>query len=113
MRTILQLRTTTLVPVFSTIFQLAVTVVAPLAVGQLICFVTNFEASSYPIGILGQIALLFIIFITFCQAFLNQDMQMNAHDILTTVLLGELIFVIHCYIFYSSYIDIKYRFAIL
>lgn len=84
------MRTTTLVPVFSTIFQLAVTVVVPLALGQLICFVTDFKASSYPIGILGQIALLFIIFITFCQAFLNQDMQMNAHDILTTVLLGEL-----------------------
>jgi fucose 4-O-acetylase-like acetyltransferase len=75
--------------VFSTIFQLALTVVAPLAIGQLVCFVTDFKASSYPIGILGQIALLFIIFITFCQAFLNQDMQMNAHDILTTVLLGE------------------------
>jgi hypothetical protein len=89
MRSVLQLRTTTLVPVFSTIFQLALTVVAPLAIGQMVCFVTNFEASSYPIGMLGQIALLFIIFITFCQAFLNQDMQMNAHDILTTVLLGE------------------------
>jgi hypothetical protein len=89
MRSVLQLRTTTLVPVFSTIFQLALTVVAPLAIGQLVCFVTDFKASSYPIGILGQIALLFIIFITFCQAFLNQDMQMNAHDILTTVLLGE------------------------
>jgi fucose 4-O-acetylase-like acetyltransferase len=89
LRTVLQLRTTTLVPVLSTIFQLAVTVVVPLAVGQLICFVTDFKASSYPIGILGQISLLFIIFITFCQAFLNQDMQMNAHDILTTVLLGE------------------------
>lgn len=85
------LRTTTLVPVFSTIFQLALTVVAPLAIGQLVCFGTDFEASSYPIGILGQIALLFIIFITFCQAFLNQDMQMNAHDILTTVLLVVLI----------------------
>lgn len=100
MRAILQLRTTTLVPVFSTIFQLAVTVVVPLAVGQLIRFLTNFEASSYPIGILGQIALLFIIFITFCQAFLNQDMQMNAHDILTTVLLGEFIFITHHWIFY-------------
>lgn len=113
MRAILQLRTTTLVPVFSTIFQLAVTVVVPLAVGQLIRFLTNFEASSYPIGILGQIALLFIIFITFCQAFLNQDMQMNAHDILATVLLGELIFVTHHCIFYISYIYIlKYRSAI-
>jgi len=113
MRAILQLRTTTLVPVFSTIFQLAVTVVVPLAVGQLIRFLTNFEASSYPIGILGQIALLFIIFITFCQAFLNQDMQMDAHDILATVLLGELIFVTRHCIFYISYIYIlKYRSAV-
>jgi fucose 4-O-acetylase-like acetyltransferase len=108
-----QLRTTTLVPVFSTIFQLAVTVVIPLAVGQLICFVTNFKASSYPIAILGQIALLYIIFITFCQAFLNQDMQMNAHDILTTVLLGEFIaFVIifvHCVVCKLEYL--KYRYS--
>ncbi|KDR15266.1 sodium/bile acid cotransporter 7-like isoform X2 [Zootermopsis nevadensis] len=87
------LRATTLVPVLSTIFQLAVTVMVPLAVGQLICFATDFKASSYPIGILGQIALLFIIFITFCQAFQNQDMQMNAHDILITVLLVVLILV--------------------
>ncbi|XP_023711176.1 sodium/bile acid cotransporter 7 [Cryptotermes secundus] len=85
------LRTTTLVPVFSTIFQLTLTVVVPLAIGQLVCFVTDFKASSYPIGILGQISLLFIIFTTFCQAFLSQDMQMDAHDILTTILLVVLI----------------------
>lgn len=113
MRAILQLRTTTLVPVFSTIFQLAVTVVVPLAIGQLIRILTNFEASSYPIGILGQIALLFIIFITFCQAFLNQDMQMDAHDILTTVLLGELFLsLIIVYFIFCKFIFFKYRSAI-
>ena len=83
------MKTTTLVPVFSTIFQLAVTVVMPLALGQFIRYMTIFDATRYPIGIIGQLALLFIIYITFCQAFLNEDMQMQAHEILITVLLGE------------------------
>lgn len=95
------LKTTTLVPVFSTIFQLAVTVVMPLALGQFIRYMTEFDAARYPIGIIGQLALLFIIYITFCQAFLNEDMQMHAHEILITVLLVVLILVFTTWLIFN------------
>ncbi|KAJ9583800.1 hypothetical protein L9F63_021850 [Diploptera punctata] len=95
------LKTTTLVPVFSTIFQLAVTVVMPLGVGQCIRYMTKLNATQYPLAIIGQLALLYIIYITFCQAFLNEDMQMHAHEVLITVLLVVLILIFTTWLIFN------------
>lgn len=68
------------------------TVLLPLLLGQLArrygltAFVYKF-----PLSTIGEIALLFIIFTTFCDALHNNDAGMNASDILITVTLGNVL----------------------
>lgn len=47
------------------------------------------SGSDLPSSLVGQIALLLIIYTTFCDAFLEHDAGMDPVDILVTVMLGE------------------------
>lgn len=78
---------TTLVPLFGTIFQLTVTVLLPLLLGQLIKKYTDFREQNLPLNTISQLALLFVIYTTFCDTFMTPDIGMDAADVLITVAL--------------------------
>ncbi|KAK3907487.1 Sodium/bile acid cotransporter 7 [Frankliniella fusca] len=85
------LGSSTVVPVRSTVSQLAATVVLPLFAGQAVRAVGMLRDSDLPASQLGQLALLLIIYTTFCDAFTEHDAGMNPVDILVTVLLVVII----------------------
>lgn len=86
-----QLGTTAVVSIVNSLFTLGQTVLLPLFLGQ---FVRHYgllrEIHKFPVSAIGQSALLFIIFTTFCDVFKMHDATMNASDVLITVILGKI-----------------------
>ncbi|KAI4454841.1 solute carrier family 10 member 7 [Holotrichia oblita] len=78
---------TTLVPIFSTVFQLTVTVLFPLLLGQLLKKYTEIREHNLPLNTISQIALLFVVYTTFCDTFMTADIGLDAVDVLITVAL--------------------------
>ena len=83
-----QLGYTTLVPISNTIFQLVVSVLIPLLFGQVIKNFIPMRGHKLRLGAVGQVALLFIIYTTFCDTFLAPEVGLSALDVLITVFLG-------------------------
>lgn len=84
-----------MVPLTQSVLQLSATVLLPLGIGRL--FVRLHQLSNpsptrssftKPV-IFGQIALLIVIYTTFCDAFYEHDMALTATDVLITVILGD------------------------
>ncbi|XP_034234578.1 sodium/bile acid cotransporter 7-A-like isoform X2 [Thrips palmi] len=88
---LLFLGSSTVVPFRSTIVQLGVTVVIPLLVGQAVRAIGMLHHTDLPTSEIGQVALLLIIYTTFCDAFLEHDAGMDPVDILVTVMLVVII----------------------
>lgn len=84
---LLFLGSSTVVPFRRTVAQLGVTVVLPLLVGQAVRASGMLRSSDLPTSQVGQVALLLIIYTTFCDAFLEHDAGMDPVDILVTVML--------------------------
>lgn len=61
----------------------------PLLAGQAVRALGILRGSDLPASQFGQVALLLIIYTTFCDAFLEHDAGMDPVDILVTVMLGE------------------------
>ncbi|XP_046384372.1 sodium/bile acid cotransporter 7-like isoform X2 [Ischnura elegans] len=80
----------TLVPLSNCIFQLAMTVIIPLALGQSARHVEfrGIRKIHRYSGMIGQISLLFIIYSTFCDTFAaREESGMSAHHVLSTIVL--------------------------
>lgn len=82
---------TTVIPLLDTIVQLSLTVLFPLFAGQLIRKYTYFRGHSLPLNSIGQCALLFVIYTTFCDTFQYPEAMLSASDVLVTVFLVVLI----------------------
>ncbi|XP_022190136.2 sodium/bile acid cotransporter 7-B [Nilaparvata lugens] len=97
---LLMLGKTAVVSTLSSIYILCQTVLLPLLVGQTLrsTGLLKYGVHQLPLSSIGQMALLFIIFTTFCDAFRTHDIPMNAADILITVFLVVLIQMIFLYI---------------
>ncbi|KAL3270919.1 hypothetical protein HHI36_021425 [Cryptolaemus montrouzieri] len=80
------LGSTTIVPLLGTIIQLTTTVLIPLCLGQTLRNFTNFKEHKFPLNTIGQTALLFVIYTTFCDTFLVPETGLSALDVLFTVL---------------------------
>lgn len=86
-----------MVPLTQSVLQLSATVILPLGIGRLIArlyALSNKSPSRSEFGkpfIFGQLALLVVIYTTFCDAFYQHDMALTATDVLITVVLGETI----------------------
>ncbi|KAF6210169.1 hypothetical protein GE061_013271 [Apolygus lucorum] len=77
---------------------LSQTVIVPLVVGLLLRhFNIVASANSLPLSNIGQAVLLFIIYTTFCDAFLTHDSPMNATDILFSVILVVMLQLVFLY----------------
>lgn len=57
----------------------------PLVLGQIIRNFTKFRGHSLPLNTVGQIALLFVIYTTFCDTFETPETSLSALDVLLTV----------------------------
>lgn len=85
-----QLGTTAVVSILNSLLTLGQTVLLPLFIGQAVRhFGVMRGLHKLPMSALGQSALLFIIFTTFCDVFKMHDAAMNASDILISVMLGK------------------------
>ncbi|KAJ8956124.1 hypothetical protein NQ318_016579 [Aromia moschata] len=82
---LLNLGSTTIVPLLGTIIQLTTTVLMPLLLGQGIKRFTNFRGNRLPLNTISQCALLFVIYTTFCDTFLVPETGLSALDVLFTV----------------------------
>ncbi|XP_066991427.1 sodium/bile acid cotransporter 7-B isoform X2 [Anabrus simplex] len=67
------LRTTALVPPLATMMDLLLTVTLPISAGQLICYLTGFRMPREPLEKMGQVALLLVIYTTFCDTFISHE----------------------------------------
>ncbi|XP_017770286.1 PREDICTED: sodium/bile acid cotransporter 7-like [Nicrophorus vespilloides] len=76
---------TTVVPLMGTVVQLITTVLGPLMLGQAIRNCTSFRGHTLPLGTVSQLALIVVIFTTFCDTFETPEMGLTASDILITV----------------------------
>lgn len=76
-------------PLFGTLVQLTVTVLLPILLGQLVRTYTSFRGHFLPLNAIGQGALLFVIYTTFCDTFMVPETGLSAPDVLLTVLLGK------------------------
>nr|XP_022908426.1 sodium/bile acid cotransporter 7-B-like [Onthophagus taurus] len=81
---------TAIVPTFGTILELVITVLFPIIIGQCIRKFTNFRGYNLPLNSIGQGALLFIVYCTFCDTFSTPELGLSASDVLITVLLETL-----------------------
>lgn len=107
MALLLFLGTTAVVSVGSSVFTLGQTVLLPLFIGQVIRYFGVMRGiHKLPLSTLGQSALLFIIFTTFCDVFKMHDAAMNASDILITVMLVLLLQIFLLYISFQSAVQI-------
>lgn len=86
---LVNLGSTAVVPLLDTITQLVMTVVFPLFIGQGIRNNTEFRGHSLHLGTVGQCALLFVIYTTFCDTFLEAESDLSTADVLITVFLGN------------------------
>ncbi|XP_077290647.1 sodium/bile acid cotransporter 7-B-like [Arctopsyche grandis] len=91
------LGSTTVVPLTQSVLQLSATVLLPLGIGRMFARLHDLSNPSpvrttytKPI-IFGQIALLVVIYTTFCDAFYEHDMAVTATDVLITVILVVLL----------------------
>ncbi|CAG9767708.1 unnamed protein product [Ceutorhynchus assimilis] len=82
---LLNLGSTTIVPLFSTVMQLTSTVLLPLALGQAIKTLTSFRGHQIPLNTISQCALLFVIYTTFCDTFLVPETGLSALDVIFTI----------------------------
>ncbi|KAK9874248.1 hypothetical protein WA026_002603 [Henosepilachna vigintioctopunctata] len=92
------------------LFSLGSTTIVPL-LGQLIKKFTNFKEHSFPLGTIGQTALLFVIYTTFCDTFLVPETGLTALDVLLTVLTVlflQIMFMIFSF-FLSQYFDKNFK----
>ncbi|XP_044763891.1 sodium/bile acid cotransporter 7-B-like [Coccinella septempunctata] len=80
------LGSTMVVPLLATVIQLTTTVLIPLIIGQVVRNFTNFKEHKFPLNTIGQAALLFVIYTTFCDTFLVSETGLSAIDVLITVL---------------------------
>ncbi|RZC38860.1 PPDK N, DUF4137, and/or SBF domain containing protein [Asbolus verrucosus] len=79
------LGSTTIVPLLATVVQLTTTVLIPLFLGQIIRNFTGFRGHTIPLNSIGQCALLFVIYTTFCDTFETPETGLSALDVLLTV----------------------------
>nr|CAI5834622.1 unnamed protein product [Callosobruchus analis] len=79
------LGSTTIVPLFGTVIQLTITVLVPLSIGQAVKNWTSFRGQRLPLNTIGQSALLFVIYTTFCDTFLVPETGLSALDVIFTV----------------------------
>ncbi|KRT78237.1 hypothetical protein AMK59_8546 [Oryctes borbonicus] len=98
--TIFLLGYTTLVPIFSTVFQLVVTVLLPLFLGQLLKKYSDIREHNLPLNMISQLALLFVVYTTFCDTFMTPDIGLDAIDVLITV---ALVLFIHFVLIVASF----------
>lgn len=91
-----QLGSTTVVPLTQSVLQLSATVLIPLCVGRLLGGLRPSprpspgpSAAQSISSVVGQLALLLIIYTTFCDAFYEHDMALSAMDVLLTVVFGK------------------------
>ncbi|XP_019763786.2 sodium/bile acid cotransporter 7-B [Dendroctonus ponderosae] len=94
---LLNLGSTTIVPLFSTVTQLTTTVLLPLVLGQAIKVYTQLPGQRIPLNTISQCALLFVIYTTFCDTFLVPETGLSALDVIITifsVLLLQMILII-------------------
>lgn len=84
---------TSIVPLMSTVLQLITTVLVPLIAGQIVRNYTGIKSylHSIPLSVISQLALLLVIFTTFCDTFIQPETGLTASDILVTVLLVTLL----------------------
>lgn len=61
----------------------------PIFLGQFVRTYTNFRGHFLPLSAIGQGALLFVIYTTFCDTFMVQETGLSAPDVLLTVFLGK------------------------
>lgn len=91
-----QLGSTAVVSLMNSVLVLYQTVLLPLCCGQLSRrYGLAGLVYKLPLSTVGEVALLFIIFTTFCDALKTHDVGMNALDILITVGLGKCLFYLH------------------
>lgn len=101
-----QLGSTAVVSLMNSVLVLYQTVLFPLCCGQLSRrYGLAGLVYQLPLSTVGEVALLFIIFTTFCDALKTHDVGMNALDILITVGLGKCLFYLHlpCFMFCLVY----------
>ncbi|CAH1987476.1 unnamed protein product [Acanthoscelides obtectus] len=79
------LGSTTIVPLLGTVIQLIITVLVPLSLGQAVKSRTNLRGQRLPLNTIGQSALLFVIYTTFCDTFLVPETGLSAMDVIFTV----------------------------
>ncbi|KAG8225802.1 hypothetical protein J437_LFUL005609 [Ladona fulva] len=94
----------TLVPLSNCMFQLILTVLAPLVFGQLMrnTGIQGFHKVHKHSAALSQTALLFIIYSTFCDTFSGrEEAGMSAHHVLSTVALVVIVQLILLYIAFA------------
>lgn len=81
----------------SSIVRLTQTVIFPLLIGQLSQItISRKYLAKLPLSFLGQFSLLFIIYTSFCDMFLEEDYSVDAHHVLITLFLGKLSETITC-----------------
>ncbi|KAK9507272.1 hypothetical protein O3M35_007171 [Rhynocoris fuscipes] len=99
------LGSTAIIPMINSVVILSQTVLLPLGIGLMLRHFNIIQISRLPhLPSVSQALLLFIIYTTFCDAFITHDAPMNASDILITVVLVLLIQLGFLYIsFYCSH----------
>lgn len=96
-----QLGSTAVVSLMNSVLVLYQTVLLPLCCGQLSRrYGLAGLVYKLPLSTVGEVALLFIIFTTFCDALKTHDVGMNALDILITVGLGKCLFLFTLSVFH-------------
>ncbi|KAJ8980370.1 hypothetical protein NQ317_009364 [Molorchus minor] len=82
---LLNLGSTTIVPILGTVIQLTITVLMPLLIGQALKQFSNFKRHAMLLNTVSQCALLFVIYTTFCDTFLVPETGLSALDVLFTI----------------------------
>lgn len=96
-------------PVRGTLACLAFSAAIPLFVGQLLRVVPCPACVARVAPLLPRAALLLVIFTSFCEMFLQTELTVSAHEVLTTLLIGRY----SLYHLDSTYLDVTYRPAYL
>ncbi|KAL0274923.1 UNVERIFIED_CONTAM: hypothetical protein PYX00_002942 [Menopon gallinae] len=99
-------------PVISILVQIIQTVILPIMIGQLTRLTVNRNfLSRIPFSLAGQLALLFIIYTSFCDLFSQNDFTIDAHHIILTIFLVAVIQVILIFVSFkvSTFLSKKKR----
>lgn len=85
-----QLKNTAVISPLKSALDVIVTVIFPLLIGQVIHKTTKVQMTHKIVEIVGQVALLMVIFTTFCEIFQShQSIELHPIDVLLTVLFGK------------------------